>query len=216
MEAGIKPAERLDGARRGARTLLLDAAEELFAARGIEGVSLREIAAAAGQRNNSAVSYHFRDKQGLVDALIADRMGRVEAARAQLVDRIDNLDGLSVAELLTLLWQPVIDLGQAKAINWYIHFRFTRQVREPSGNGFLETYPESHAASRRLHQALSAHCPHLRPEQFIYRLNLIAMMFWSALSWHNNLAVSTNQTWSSRFCLDEVVKMAAPALLAPE
>ena len=38
------------------------AAEGLFAERGIEGVSLRQIGTAAGNGNNSAVQYHFGTK----------------------------------------------------------------------------------------------------------------------------------------------------------
>lgn len=40
------------------RTALLDAGERLIAERGVD-VPLRDIAAAAGQRNNSAVHYYF-------------------------------------------------------------------------------------------------------------------------------------------------------------
>src|SRR5271156_3483901 len=68
---------------------LLDAAEGLFAERGIEAVSLREIAAEAGQKNNSAVIYHFGDKRGLLDALIADRVHKVERVRRGLIERFD-------------------------------------------------------------------------------------------------------------------------------
>ena len=42
------------------RDQIIRAAEELFAARGIDGVSLREINRAAGQSNTGAVQYHFR------------------------------------------------------------------------------------------------------------------------------------------------------------
>ena len=51
---------------RGARSRgeLLDAAERLIAEHGFE-VPLREIAVAAGQRNNSAVNYYFRTQQDL-------------------------------------------------------------------------------------------------------------------------------------------------------
>jgi AcrR family transcriptional regulator len=52
------------------RLALIRAAERLFLARGSEQVSLREIAAAAGQRNPSATVYHFKDKRGLVEALL--------------------------------------------------------------------------------------------------------------------------------------------------
>lgn len=51
------------------RQRLLDAAEELFAARGYEGTSVRDICERAGM-NVAAVNYHFRDKERLyVEAL---------------------------------------------------------------------------------------------------------------------------------------------------
>ena len=48
---------------------LMVAAEKLFGQRGIENVSLREIAAAAGHANTSAVQYHFGSKESLVQAV---------------------------------------------------------------------------------------------------------------------------------------------------
>ena len=48
-----------------ARELIIVAAERLIAERGVD-VPLRDIAAAAGQRNNSAVQYHFGSRDGLI------------------------------------------------------------------------------------------------------------------------------------------------------
>ncbi len=45
-------------------------AERLFAAHGIDGVSIRQILAEAGVANNSAVTYHFESKAGLVRAIV--------------------------------------------------------------------------------------------------------------------------------------------------
>ena len=45
-------------------------AERLFAAHGIDGVSIRQILLAAGVANNSAVQYHFKSKAGLVGAIV--------------------------------------------------------------------------------------------------------------------------------------------------
>ena len=56
------------------RERLLDVAEELLGKRGIDGVSMREIRIAAGQRNTSALQFHFGDRQGLLRAL-SDRHG---------------------------------------------------------------------------------------------------------------------------------------------
>jgi AcrR family transcriptional regulator len=65
----------------GAPAQLVDAAERLFAERGIAGVSLREIGAAAGQRNNSAAQYHFGGKDGLVAAIFGRRMVPIDRRR---------------------------------------------------------------------------------------------------------------------------------------
>nr|BFE30880.1 hypothetical protein GCM10010200_031310 [Actinomadura rugatobispora] len=66
---------------------ILGAAERLFAERGFE-VSLREIAVAAGQRNHSAVQYHFGDKAGLVNALYESRMAPLNRRRRELIAEI--------------------------------------------------------------------------------------------------------------------------------
>jgi AcrR family transcriptional regulator len=71
------------------RRELINAAEVLFAARGIEAVSLREINAAAGQRNATALQYHFGDRHGLVRAVIEKHRPAVEAARHSLLDEYE-------------------------------------------------------------------------------------------------------------------------------
>lgn len=69
-----------------ARATLLLAAERLFAERGVEFVSLREIAEAAGQRNNSAVQYHFGTKEGLIRALYDLRLVPLQQERTRMLE----------------------------------------------------------------------------------------------------------------------------------
>jgi AcrR family transcriptional regulator len=77
-------------ARRNARgqatrELMLVTAERLFAERGIESVPLRDIAVAAGARNNVAVQYHFGDRETLVRAVAAHRAAFVDDVQAKLL-----------------------------------------------------------------------------------------------------------------------------------
>jgi AcrR family transcriptional regulator len=65
---------------------LITAAEALFASRGIDGVSLREINRVAGAKNASALQYHFRDRDGLLRALMAKHRRDVEARRHAMLD----------------------------------------------------------------------------------------------------------------------------------
>ncbi|MCK9250093.1 MAG: TetR/AcrR family transcriptional regulator [Solirubrobacteraceae bacterium] len=68
------------------RQRLLAAAERLFAERGVDAVSLREINAASGARNTSALQYHFGDRHGVIAAVLAKHRPEVEARRHALLD----------------------------------------------------------------------------------------------------------------------------------
>src|ERR1051326_9079064 len=89
------------------RLAMILAAERLFAERGIAAVSLREIGAAAGQRNNSAAQYHFGSKQGLVDAVVEHRMGPINERRLALLADLDTSGrGSDLRALVEALVEP--------------------------------------------------------------------------------------------------------------
>jgi len=71
------------------RSRLVAAAEQLFFERGLDGASLREINAAAGARNASAVQYHLGDRTGVVRAILEKHSPAVEAARHALLDAFE-------------------------------------------------------------------------------------------------------------------------------
>lgn len=70
------------------RDALLDAAERLIAERGLHGVSLRAINAAAGARNVSAIHYHFGSKDAVVAGAVARRMDRLAQERLAALDAL--------------------------------------------------------------------------------------------------------------------------------
>jgi len=90
-----------DGRRR-----LLDAAAELFAEHGSEGVSLRQINERAGMRNASASQYHFGDRAGLIRALIAEHQPEVDAGRHALLDVYEARSPDGVYDLADALVRP--------------------------------------------------------------------------------------------------------------
>jgi AcrR family transcriptional regulator len=66
--------------KSGTRERLLDAAEHLFATKGYEGASTRDIVAKSGDTIGS-VNYHFGSKQVLLDEVIARRWHVIADAR---------------------------------------------------------------------------------------------------------------------------------------
>ncbi|MDF1722389.1 MAG: TetR/AcrR family transcriptional regulator [Minwuia sp.] len=67
------------------REHLLLTAEKLLGERGINGVSLREITRVAGQRNASALHYHFGSRDGLIEAIFDKRMRLIDEERMRLI-----------------------------------------------------------------------------------------------------------------------------------
>lgn len=80
--------ERVTARGERTREQILDAAELLYAERGIDGVSLREIRIAAKQRNSSALQFHFGDADGVLLALAQRHMPRLGDLSDQLRARL--------------------------------------------------------------------------------------------------------------------------------
>lgn len=87
---------------------LLRAAEQLFAERGVDLVSLREIAEAAGQRNHSAAVYHFGDKRNLIEAMLKRHSGPIDDAFSPAIERLRQEGHETLRELLALLVRPLV------------------------------------------------------------------------------------------------------------
>jgi AcrR family transcriptional regulator len=89
------------------RDRLIAAAEELFAAQGIQAVSLREIVRASGARNKTALQYHFGDRAGLVRAVLDKHHLDVDTRRHALLDAYEAADEPDLRALADALVQPL-------------------------------------------------------------------------------------------------------------
>jgi AcrR family transcriptional regulator len=94
---------------------ILLAAERLFAERGYDGVSLREIGTAAGSANNSAVQYHFGSKEQLVVAIFEYRLGYIDERRGLLIAQLQPRNLRSWVECYVL---PLLEQGEIEGSNY--------------------------------------------------------------------------------------------------
>lgn len=110
---------------------LLLAAERLFATQGIAATTIRQINAEAGQKNSSAIHYHFGSRDAILDAIVALRVTPANNRRAVLLAEAREAAGggpLSVETIIDMLMRPGLD----RLLNTEgPHFaqRFTLQLR---------------------------------------------------------------------------------------
>jgi AcrR family transcriptional regulator len=96
--------------RETTRRQLILAAEKLFAESGIDGVSLRQINVAAGQKNSSAAHYHFGSKGALILSIYQHRMENVNDRRIAQLQQIKNEGRQSdIRALVEVIVNPIVE-----------------------------------------------------------------------------------------------------------
>jgi AcrR family transcriptional regulator len=94
------------------REQLLDAATRLFAERGIDNVSIAEIVRTAGQRNVSAVHYHFGNRDEVLRAVLARHVPTIAARRQELLARARATPGSDIHAAVEAIVRPVTEFAQ--------------------------------------------------------------------------------------------------------
>ena len=98
--------------KTGTKLELLNAAERLFATKGFDATTVKEITEASGQRNQSVIHYHFGSREAILDALIELRVSPINEARNRL--RAEMLaqscgQALTTQQICRLLVNPPLD-----------------------------------------------------------------------------------------------------------
>ena len=109
--------------------LILDTAERLFATDGLGAVSLRRIAQEA-KVDAASITYHFGNKDSVVEAVVARRVGTMNDARlealADVLDRTRNRP--SIEDVLDALFRPWLDLYLSGDEGWRHYSRVTARM----------------------------------------------------------------------------------------
>ena len=164
---------------RATRKALLDAAERLFAEYGVYAIANRQISEAAGQGNNTAVTYHFGTKADLVRALVRTHAEQIETIRTGMLAGIG--DSSELRDWVDCSVRPVTrHLEELGRPSWYARF-----IAQVTADPALYTIAEEefYAASpslTRLEEGLTRCVPELpervRAERALMTMHLIVQM----------------------------------------
>jgi AcrR family transcriptional regulator len=195
-----------------AREVLLDTAERLLGEKGIEGASLRQIGAEAGQGNNSVIQYHFGSKAGLMREIIERRVAGFEPRREELLAVAGDND---MKGLLKVLFLPIAELTDHRGRHAYARFimHFLTSFRYQAGTEHPGWKPESAASRAAL--LLAEQLPYLEPADFERRVDHLGGMFFNALIERDNLNAAGQAVCAETLFLDDLFAMMTAAIAAP-
>jgi AcrR family transcriptional regulator len=158
------------------RARVLDAAEQLFAERGIEAVSIRDITRAAGA-NLAAINYHFGTKQELVAEIFSRRLTPLNQKRLALLDVAEQKAGAKPARLeviLEALIRPAVEQSFDCTCGSKTFMQlFGRCLSEP--DAAVERLIHSHFEKiiQRFNAAILRTLPRLSEQELFWRVSFI-------------------------------------------
>jgi AcrR family transcriptional regulator len=184
------PASRGAGPGRPAegRLRLLAAAEQLFATRGL-GVSNREIVAAAGQHNQSAITYHFGSRAGLIDAVCERHEIPIVQHRQHLIARLPGSEDRTTRQLVEAHIQPLAaEMTRCAPSYWarlsemLVVEQPPRSGRDPEPPGQLGPQQHADTVLGELLDLMVAHLSHLSGPEAADRVTLTVRFLNSGLA----------------------------------
>ena len=202
------------------RQRIIGAAEKLFAMRGIEGVSIRDITKAAGV-NLAAINYHFGTKSALAAEVFKHCIDPLNARRLELLDEVEKKAGNKPPKLeavLEAVIRPAVERGFDHEQENETFLRLTgRCLSEP--NAEIEQLVRAHFDKliRRFDAAVLRALPGLDPEELFWRINfMVGALHYSLLTWgkQKHLPVKMRKTVDAEGLIQRLVTFTAAGLRA--
>jgi AcrR family transcriptional regulator len=198
------------------REKLLDAAARLLAERGVDNVSINEIVRAAGQRNASAVQYHFGNRNEVLRAVLARHVPVLAVRRLELLERARQSPPHDVRSVAEAIVRPVTEfarLGWRERAYLQIGFEMT---------GALDRYPEEirelmdHTAGPAAWELLRQRCPGVPDDLWVERQTIcINFVGRAAAERARRLERGDHPVLSDERFVENLVEMLLAAMAAP-
>ena len=155
---------------------LLDAAEKLFADRGFDAVSVRDITQLA-KANVAAVNYHFGGRDGLIAVLVTRYITPVYEERTA---RLDNLEkkwagkAVPVEEIIDAYVRPLITLVRKSELSERLFCKLIGRIFSMQAKGIPhEVNEQFRVQSERFTRAFAKALPTVGPEDLAWRIHFM-------------------------------------------
>jgi AcrR family transcriptional regulator len=189
------------------RARLKEVAQRLFSERGVEGVSIDQILAAAGQRNKASLHYHFGTKLDLVRELVIDGAKVVDEKRQAMLDQLEKDGEITVRKLMEALVLPVIELDSVTGQATYVRMIANLQLNNRAflREALAETWNTGYRRCMKHMARLIPQIPRPILEQRLSLSSIAGNAFLAAWERSRDQGAQGSAFWAPAFTLDNVL-----------
>jgi AcrR family transcriptional regulator len=155
------------------REKLVYCAEALFAERGFDGVSVRDITNAAGV-NSALVGYYFRNKEGLLSEIYTRHCKALNLGRKKLLAEFsETAGGLTLEKVIEAFIGPALEVTTSR--NGRSGYTRLRAILSAENSTLLEKLVAENfdASSRMFVKALGRCLPGLSRDELLWRFHFL-------------------------------------------
>ncbi|QUD88925.1 TetR/AcrR family transcriptional regulator [Phenylobacterium montanum] len=193
---------------------LLQVAERMFAQQGVENVALTQIVAQAGQRNRSALHYHFGSRDGVLTAVMNRRLAPLNARREALVDALPA--DCSVPQILHAYAAPLAMVAIEEPWGPDYLSLLAQLTFHPQLLGSSSVEDQHLTGLRRCRRLLAGALPDVAPELLDQRLGWLRDSLVFALArWVRDTPAEARSAAALSALLDQIIIYGAAGLAAP-
>lgn len=199
----------------GPKRKLLDAAEQLFAEKGFEAVSVRDITNLV-KMNVAAVNYHFGSRESLLTLVILryaapvneERLARLESAERKWAGK-----GLPVEEIIDAFVRPVLGQVRKTELPERLFYKLLGRIFAENGDGLSPVIEEQFRhSSDRFARAFAKSLSSVAAEDLMARIHFVTGGVIHLLTHQELLANGTGGPPAMEATLGRLIRFAAAGL----
>ncbi|HQO16006.1 MAG TPA: TetR/AcrR family transcriptional regulator [Methylotenera sp.] len=134
----MPPKPKTEAERQQLRTLIIDAARDLFVSKGVEAVTMREIAKRIGYSATS-IYLHFADKESVLRAICETDFLALATSQKRIFDIADPV------ERMLMLGRGYAEFALSHPNHYRLMFMTTHTPRHPNDLSLEQNHPEQDA-----------------------------------------------------------------------
>lgn len=212
---GVPSMRELTVPEAGPKRKLLDAAEQLFAENGFDGVAIRDVTKVVGM-NIAAVNYHFGSRDEMIALVMVRYLVPIREGQIMRLDAVEQKwtgKSLPLLEVLEAFVKPISDQFDKSNLSERSYFQLIGRILAKNGDGMSGWIEKDlHQLTGFFIRAFEKALPGIRSEDLAYRFHFMQGSLIHLLTHHKLLKDGNEMVLNMETAISRFVRFAVAGM----